>query len=43
LSVVQFAVEVLQVNHIVVCGMLCRDCADNRTLWMWWMYCCAWE
>jgi len=41
LSVIQFAVEVLGVSHIVVCGMsVCDDSLIERALWMWRLYCC---
>ena len=55
LSVVQFAVEVLGVNHIIVCGMasphravlLVSAClghrVDGRSLWLWRMSCCFGE
>jgi Carbonic anhydrase len=44
LSVVQFAVEMLRVNHIVVCGVFCFiDKTNDRTLWMWRMYRCIGE
>ena len=39
LSVVQFALEVLGVSHIVVCGMaFSNDRLIIRTLWMWRLY-----
>lgn len=40
LSVVQFAIEVVGVKHIIVCGRFAHDDADSRTLWMWRMCCC---
>ena len=42
LSVIQFAVEVLEVNHIIVCGMFSLRCGtDDRSLWMWRMCRCV--